>query len=397
MLERITFNVLAFGLFTYLFLRMIQKNDTNYIYILILQALGIAIAFFYLITKNIMPIELAAFTYIISVFLPVIVIFIEKKGMSLTETINITKFKLYQKAGNSENAKNILIKLAEKNPESYYAHKFLARIYEEEERYDIALKEYIDTLELKPSEYKIEYKISYLYNKCGKPEEAINILQQTIKKDPKWLDPSLLLGQIMQEQDRLKEAASIYLEALNYHPENYDLYYNLGMVYTRLNDFQSAKEYYQKAAQINSLAYNAKYVLGQIDLIFNELDEAENYFTECLQYEEVEDDAYFYLAYIAMLRGDEQKAIQLLNISVSENPDNYERARKELIFNLIFNKLEKPNKNNNPKKLPKISKQEKKTIEHLRKTYELVGNLSHNDIKAIQIIKDKRKEEKERE
>ena len=41
MLERIIFNVLALGLFLFLFFRMIQKNDTNYLYILALQAMGI--------------------------------------------------------------------------------------------------------------------------------------------------------------------------------------------------------------------------------------------------------------------------------------------------------------------------------------------------------------------
>ena len=30
---------------------------------------------------------------------------------------------------------------------------------------------------------------------------------------------------------------------------------------------------------------------------------------------------------------------------------------------------------------------------HLKHTYELVGNLNHNDIKAMRIIKTKRKEE----
>ena len=45
MLERIIFNILAFSLFTIIFFKMIRKNDTNYIAILILEALGIAIGF----------------------------------------------------------------------------------------------------------------------------------------------------------------------------------------------------------------------------------------------------------------------------------------------------------------------------------------------------------------
>ena len=44
--ERIIFNVLAFTLFVFMFAKMISKNDTNYIAIIALQALGIAVSFF---------------------------------------------------------------------------------------------------------------------------------------------------------------------------------------------------------------------------------------------------------------------------------------------------------------------------------------------------------------
>lgn len=37
-IERIIFNVIAFALFVIIFLKMIYKNDTNYTYILAVQA-----------------------------------------------------------------------------------------------------------------------------------------------------------------------------------------------------------------------------------------------------------------------------------------------------------------------------------------------------------------------
>ena len=55
MLERMLFNIFALGLFLFLFFRMIQKNDTNYIYVLVLQALGISIGFFALLMNIKLP------------------------------------------------------------------------------------------------------------------------------------------------------------------------------------------------------------------------------------------------------------------------------------------------------------------------------------------------------
>ncbi len=398
MLERILFNVVALGLFLFLFFRMIQKNDTNYIYILALQALGIAIGFFALIINVQLPIIVLILTYIFSIILPIIIILIERKGITLTEVIHISIYKIYNKMGLEDKAKNIILKLVEKDKNSYYGHKILAEVYEKEDNLEIAIEEYIRASNIRPNEDKIQYKIAYLFNQTGKQNGAIKILQELLRKKPEWEDATLLLGDIFQEQERFKEAVSVYLDAIQYHPENYDLYYNLGMVYTMLNDFQSAKEYYEKAAELNSLLYNAKYNLGQIALLYNELEEAENYFVECLQDEELEEDAYYYLAYIAMLKGEEIKAIEYLNAAVDENPEIYDRIKKELIFKLILYKVDKPSNNRPPrKKNIKITKKEKQTIKHLKHTYEVVGNLNHNDIKVMKIIQTKREEGRERE
>lgn len=398
MLERVLFNVIALGLFLFLFFKMIQKNDTNYIYILALQALGIAIGFFALIINVKLPIIVLILTYIFSIILPIIIILIERKGITLTEVIYISIYKIYNKLGLEDKAKNVILKLVEKDKYSFYGHKLLAEVYEKEGNLEIATEEYIRASNIRPSEDKIQYKIAELFNKTGKQNGAVKILQELLRKKPEWEEATLLLGDIFQEQERFKEAVSIYLDAIQYHPENYDLYYNLGMVYTMLNDFQSAKEYYEKAAELNSLLYNAKYNLGQIALLYNELEEAEDYFIECLQDEELEDDAYFYLAYIAMLKGDEVKAIDYLNVAVGENPEIYDRIKKELIFKLILYKVDKPSNNRQTKKKNvKITKKEKQTIKHLRHTYEVVGNLNHNDIKVMKIIQTKRDEEKERE
>ena len=171
------------------------------------------------------------------------------------------------------------------------------------------------------------------------------------------------------------------------------------MVYTRLNDFQSAKEYYEKAAQLNSLLYQAKYSLAQIALIYNELEEATQYFMECINGEYLEDLAYYTLAYIAMLKGEEEKAIEYLNVAIQENSSLYEKAGKEPLFQYIIKRVNKPNKSGKQVEWRKqvLSRKEKQVLMHLQNTYELVGNLNQNDIKAIRTIKLKRKEAQEKE
>ena len=48
-IEKIIFNLAAFTLFTIVFMKMIKKNDTSYVYILALEFIGIVINFIELI------------------------------------------------------------------------------------------------------------------------------------------------------------------------------------------------------------------------------------------------------------------------------------------------------------------------------------------------------------
>lgn len=392
--ERIIFNIGAFALFLIIFFKMIYKNDTNYIYVLMAQALGIAISFIGLVFRVNLPIIIIIFTYLISILLPLIIIISEKKGIFLSEIIYMNMSKLYESRGENEKAKDILMKALEKYHNSYYLHKQLAQICEKIGNVDIAIDEYIRASDINALDFNLKFKTANLLKGTTRNEEAIRTLNELIKVKPDYYEASCLLGDILYEQENYKEAVNVYLQALNYNPDKYELYYNLGMVYTRLNDFQSAKEYYEKAAELNSLLYNAKYDLGQIALLYNELEEAEEYFTQCISAEDIADEVYYYLAYISMLKGDKEQAILFLNTAVEENEELYQKAYKELVFKMIINKIKKPTHTVKTKK--KITLKELETIKHLEETCEVVGNLNQNDIKAIRLLK-RKQEERERE
>ena len=99
-----------------------------------------------------------------------------------------------------------------------------------------------------------------------------------------------------------------------------------------------------------------------------------------------------------MLKGEEEKAVNYLNTAVEENPEIYDKIRKEMIFQIIMRKIYKPTKEEKRKnKLNKLKNKEKQTMSHLENTYNLVGNLRHNDVKVVEVIREKRKEEKEKE
>lgn len=381
--EKIIFSILAFYLFLVMFFKMIKKIDAAYIAVLVLQAIGIAISFIEVIFSLNYNIILKTIIYLISIIIPVIIIYLERKGKNFSEYVYIALAKFYMSTGNAKKSKSILISLIDKYPESYSAHKMLAEVYEKEGGMRKAIDEYVIAVDLNKKDYDSYYKISYLLNELDKPDDAIVMLNNLLSKKPEYINATMLLGDILSNQERYKEALNVYTNGLKYSPNNYDLYYNMGIVYTMLNDFPNAKICYEKAATINSLLYHAYYSLGQINLIEMDLDEAEKYFTKCIEDKEQEPDAYYKLGKIYMLRGDHDNAVKFVNLAIELDNNYIKIANQEPIFIPVKSKFQMPiidEEDIKPKKTSH-SKKELKAREHLDNTYNVVGKLNMHKIK----------------
>ncbi len=401
LVEKIIFSVLAFYLFLLMFFKMIKKIDATYVTLLILQAVGIAISFIEIIFTLKYNIIVKIILYLISIVIPAIIIYLERKGKNFSEFIYLQLVKFYQMTGNTKKSKDILLSLIDKYPKSCIAHKMLAEIYEKEGGMRKAIDEYVIAVEINKKDYDSYYKISYLLNELNKPDDAIVMLNTLLSKKPEYVNATILLGDILSAQERYKEALNVYTNGLKYSPNNYDLYYSMGIVYTMLNDFQNAKICYEKAATINSLLYNAYYSLGQINLIEMDLDEAEKYFTKCLEDKEQEPDAYYKLGKIYMLRGDHENAVKFVNLAIELDNNYIKIANQEPVFIPVKSKFQIPiiDEEDIKPRNTKHSKKEKKAREHLDDTYNVVGKLNihkmstNKKIKTNEIFKD----EKERE
>lgn len=388
MIEKIIFNVLAFTLFILMFIQLIRKNDTSYVYLLVAQFIGITINFIELSIGKSFGFVAKLIMYMLSVILPAFVMWLEyKKKIEFAEIFNLAMATIYSKAGKDEEAKKYLNKLIDKYPNSYKGHMLLAQIYEKQEKYESALDEYERAYDINPTNKNIYLKIGKLYGNVGREDEAIQIFNDLLKKNPEYYEASMILGDILNKKQNYKEAVQVYMNALKYRPADYELYYNLGMTYTLLNDFSKAKECYEKAAQINTLLYHAKYSIGQLNLLYGDLDEAEKQFMECIDAEEVEAGTYYYLARIAMVKGELDKAKNYANIAIEENAEIYNKILDENIFAPIAKQVNKPKITVETKKRGKrktLSKKEKYIDEHLDKTCKLVGKLNNNDIEMIE-------------
>ena len=386
MIEKVMFCILTLILFIILFFKFIKRKDNIYLYVLACDLITFIIKFICIQNKVNVSILLNCIIYGFSIVIPLIIILLEQKNIYLSESICIGLSYINFNYGKNSNARKRLVKYVTKFPNSYYAHRLLAKIYEREGKDEDAIDEYGRAVELNKKDYDSYYEISFLLNKIGKIDESEEMLKNLLSKKPDYFKASILLGNILYDKEQFKKAVNVYLDALKYNPEIYELYYGLGMSYTRLNDFQTALEYYRRAAVINSMLYHARFNIAQINLITGELEKAENNFIECLQNKDTEPEAYYYLAIISLLKGEKERAVAYVNMAIELDSKIYNKVAKQEIFVPIIKEVRKTE---NKKRRYKYTYRELLTKKHLEDTFYLIekmkanNTIEKNDNKAI--------------
>ena len=395
MIEKVIFFVLAFAISIIILGKLIKRKDRIYIFILIFEFIGIFIRFIMINNSASQNLVAKMIAYSFCTIIPIFIIILERKNIYLSEILGIFSSNLSLKQSNNDAARRKLIKLITKYPNSYYAHRLLAKIYEKDGKDEDAIDEYVKVVEINPKDYDSYFQIAFLLNKIDKKDESEKMLISLISKKPEYYKASELLGTILYDKEKFREAATVYLKALEYNPTRYELYYSLGMVYTRLNDFQTAKEYYEKAATLNSMLYHAKLNIAQIALITGDLEESEERFLECVQDKDSESYAYYYLAVIALLNGDKQRAINYINVAIQMDNNIYKLVYKHEIFSDIRKDIKVSETKMHSYH---YTRQENKTREHLDETIILIDKMKKNNTRfSVNESKNIEKNEKQRE
>lgn len=379
MLEQFIFTTLALALFGVGFFKMIKNNDTGYVSLLVIEAIGIAIDFIYYISNKKIIIYIKILIYTASVILPMIIYFLQRKNIDCIKSIRQIRIKILLVLGSDKKAKEILNSIINKNPNNYKAHKLLAKIYEKEGGVRKAIEEYVTCIDINKKDYDSYYKVSNYMIDLGKKDEAIQMLSSLLAKKPDYYKATIDLGNLLIEKEYYKEAVNVFSDALKYCPIDYELNYYLGMSYTLLNDFQNAKICYEKAAEVNSLMYRAKYNLAQIAMLYKDTELAEKFFSETMQDEDLEADSYFELAKIKLIQGEKDLAIRYANIAVDIDSEKIaKKIKSEPLFIPILIKISIPFNLEKREDKEKLSENEEKAKVHLEETSTITRNLGYN-------------------
>lgn len=144
----------------------------------------------------------------------------------------------------------------EMNPDAYN-HYTNAIIYEQEQIWDEAIKEYEVALSYEPLSYDIRMSLGGLYFNLSRPNQALDVL---LPIPQKTADTYRLLGDCYRMLGRDSEAWAVYQRALEKDSTDVGLNYNLGLLAAKQQKVNDAAKYFQIAAHYSN---NAE-LFGQI-------------------------------------------------------------------------------------------------------------------------------------
>ncbi|MFI5148519.1 MAG: tetratricopeptide repeat protein [Bacteroidia bacterium] len=72
------------------------------------------------------------------------------------------------------------------------------------------LEQILEMLNADPADSFLNYALALEYEKAGKPEEAIRMLEKLLERDPSYTGAYYKLGQLYESVKELKKAADCY-------------------------------------------------------------------------------------------------------------------------------------------------------------------------------------------
>ncbi len=212
-------------------------------------------------------------------------------------------------------------------PDFPLAYVALAEAYDSAKKYEAEIEAFNRIPEDSPLWVNVQIQKSFALNSLEKVDEAKELLETLIARDPKDLRPLDALGNILRSHERYEEAREYYSRALALVEKptklNWALYYSRGVCNERLKDWPAAEVDFKQALELapdESLILN---YLGYswVDQGIN-LKQAMDYIRKAVKLKP--DDGYYVdsLGWAYYRMGNMPSAVEHLERAVELRPDD---------------------------------------------------------------------------
>jgi superkiller protein 3 len=231
--------------------------------------------------------------------------------------------------GESETARNILLKAIEKFPLNTEVRLKLAYIYFYVEMYNSAMDQIAFIEENKIHDAETYFLKALIFEEVGRSEAAISAFKMAIEYNNEFWEAHNLLGMTYARLGN-DMAVEHFYTATRLFPDNLEIRYHAGYVYQQFEHFDRAIEEYEYIIEKDPDYFFAYFNLGNI-YVNNKKDysKAIEYYSKAIAVDTLSHEAYYNRGYAYELQGNYDLAISDYRTSLKIHP-NYELALQGL-------------------------------------------------------------------
>ena len=159
-------------------------------------------------------------------------------------------------------AEKVLTNLLAYDPKYIPGYLSLGLVYEQQKKFEKAIKCYDAAIEINPKEIKPYLNLATLYKDQFKYEEAIKIYQKGLINNPSNHIILSNLGNLFYLQHKYEDAIISHQRAVKAKPDSHEVQFNYANTLLNSGKYSDAIEVYKKTSELKPNFYRAKINLG---------------------------------------------------------------------------------------------------------------------------------------
>ncbi len=154
----------------------------------------------------------------------------------------------------------------------------------------------------------------------GRPEEAVHVLERTLRDNPKFAQPLLSLAAVHVQERRVEAAAAVYSKVLELEPDNQEAHRGLGDIALVRGDVSLAEKHYARILELDPADVGAMTKLGVVSMRTGRRDEAIRLLRGAVEGDPKNAEALLYLAGALASSGRPAEAVPFFERALAAGP-----------------------------------------------------------------------------
>lgn len=243
----------------------------------------------------------------------------------------------YEMASRLEDSVSFFTKYLEEQPSSTASWFNLGLSFHHLELYEKAIDSFEYVIAIDESYIPAYINMAQSYAASGEYHKAIEVYHETEAYEKPESLTLYYIGECYEKLQDYEQALKYYQQAIEVDENLPDAWAGIGIIHDEMGDAEKAIHYVEKAIELDDLNTEFHLIAADLFIKTNRTDKAKEHFQRIEEIDPLDPDLWKEYAYMHILSGENEKAVQVLKTGLIHQPQNASIIYR-LVATLILNK-----------------------------------------------------------